>query len=733
VIFLSNKSRSYHLGPYPLERLARDRDILLEEVDLPRISRPQLEATGSGNFAESVRKYHQIFHELRDFEPVAAKAPVPDDLQRRMIDIKGSAYFLNASQVAICSLSESCWLSDSAPQDHSHAIVILVEHSRVPENGTLANSWVANSVTGASAFRAYEIAISVANHIQLMGFSAVAHDNRHGDVDLDRLTVMAGLGTRADGGILNPYLDDQYSVCAVTTDYALRSDEPLDPRAARKAKDLAYSLGIGGATSGLERWRQRKRPTHLSKYAMETVDRVDKPTTLIIDDEVPRVPKRAAFFERAVHGDLGKKTQQERTRFAFKHPLATAMLNQIRAMVPHQDGPLAEQAAASCSDAAENTRALKSLSYFLGAELTGVCEVPRYAWYSHGDGGVPIECHHKYAVVMLIDQEYDTMEGASGDDFISGAQSMRAYMRGGVISGVMGEHLRSLGFSARAQTNADSEVLQLPLILLAGLGELSRIGELVLNPFVGPRFKSVVLTTDMPLVADKPIDFGLQYFCSNCYKCARECPCDAISWGDKVMFNGYEMWKLDAERCARYRLTNQRGLACGRCMKTCPLNKVVSWDGPIATQVASWLGINARWLKPALVPIATRLDDWLGHGVRNPAKKWWLDLEIVDGVCVEPRKGVNERDLDLTRHIDAEKQKIAYYNANLMPPPNSHGIPVFPNRKEAIAAAALLETPAEALVRIKAGGPKPEHYIPTPPVPESELGNADNALFNPYK
>ena len=24
-------------------------------------------------------------------------------------------------------------------------------------------------------------------------------------------------------------------------------------------------------------------------------------------------------------------------------------------------------------------------------------------------------------------------------------------------------------------------------------------------------------------------------------KCARECPCDAISWGDKVMFNGYEM------------------------------------------------------------------------------------------------------------------------------------------------------------------------------------------------
>lgn len=324
------------------------------------------------------------------------------------------------------------------------------------------------------------------------------------------------------------------------------------------------------------------------------------------------------------------------------------------------------------------------------------------------------------------------MEGASGDDFISGAQSMRAYMRGAVIAGVMADHLRALGFPARAQTNADSEVLHIPLILLAGLGELSRIGELVLNPFVGPRFKSVVVTTDMPLAPDKPIDFGLQYFCSNCQKCARECPCDAITLGGKVMFNGYEMWKLDAERCARYRLTNQRGLACGRCMKTCPLNKVVTWDGPIATQVASWLGINARWLKPVLVPIATRLDDWLGHGIRNPAKKWWLDLEIVDGICVMPRKGVNQRDLDLKRHIDPGSQKIAYYNANAMPPPNAHRVPWPPNRKQAIAAGDLLETPAEALERIKAGGAKPAHYVPTPLLDEADIPGQSMDRFNPY-
>ena len=47
-----------------------------------------------------------------------------------------------------------------------------------------------------------------------------------------------------------------------------------------------------------------------------------------------------------------------------------------------------------------------------------------------------IKPYHRYAVVMLIDQGYDTMEGASGDDWISGSQSMRAYLRGAVIAGI---------------------------------------------------------------------------------------------------------------------------------------------------------------------------------------------------------------------------------------------------------------------------------------------------------
>jgi hypothetical protein len=58
---------------------------------------------------------------------------------------------------------------------------------------------------------------------------------------------------------------------------------------------------------------------------MEQVRRVQRPTTLIIDDEVPRVSKRAAFFQRALHGDLGDKAKTERTRFASKTPLSSSL------------------------------------------------------------------------------------------------------------------------------------------------------------------------------------------------------------------------------------------------------------------------------------------------------------------------------------------------------------------------------------------------------------------------
>ena len=705
-----SRKRPVQLGRFPLEVLPTDLHILKKEHERARLAAPPPQETVQGELSIAAQQYFDLFMEYRQGKIAPAKAPVPDDMERRSIDIKGSLYFLNAAHAGICLIPENAWLQDRQNTEHTHAVVFALEIPRQAEKGNLARDWLLNSRGMIASTRAAGIAANIANYCGELGYSATAHMGSVSDVDIERLAVLSGICCRAKGHrVVSPFLGDNVVLAVVTTSYACAVDTPLATTQNRD-RGFKYWLGINGAESGRERHRRGARATHLGSYPMEQVRRVERPTTLILDDEIPRVPHRASFFERPKFGDLGPKAKLERTRFAFKTPAAQSYMPLIGSMVPLQDNDVAPEPDPGMNDADQNSKAVKSLAYALGADMVGICKIPRYSWYSHHNDGKPITPYHRYAVVMLIDQGHETMEGASGDDWISGPQSMRAYMRGAEIAGIMARFLCDKGYSSRPQTNVLSHVLHIPLILWAGLGELSRIGELVLNPFVGPRFKSVVVTTDLPLTVDKPIDFGLQDFCNNCHKCARECPCGAIPMGDKVVFNGYEMWKIDAERCTRYRLTNQRGAGCGRCMKTCPLNKVPNADGAVMIRVASWLGVNARWLKPLMVPVAVRLDDWLGNGRRNLLKKWWLDLEIVDGVSVHPVAGTNQRDIDPTRQRSG-KDKIVYYHADIMPPPDATGsVPV--DRKSAAMAASKIETPAQAAARYHRGDAKPIQYIP---------------------
>jgi ferredoxin len=124
---------------------------------------------------------------------------------------------------------------------------------------------------------------------------------------------------------------------------------------------------------------------------------------------------------------------------------------------------------------------------------------------------------------------------------------------------------------------------------------MCRIGDCILHPFLGPRFKAAVVTTDLPLLPDKPIDFGLQDFCSKCKKCARECPSKALSDGSKEMYNGYEHWPTDIRKCTGMRVGNQQGSGCGTCIKVCPWNKPYT---PIHRAVG-W-AVNTRGLQGAL-------------------------------------------------------------------------------------------------------------------------------------
>ena len=135
----------------------------------------------------------------------------------------------------------------------------------------------------AADLRSFEVAIAITEYLQYMGFKSKAHDRTTGDVDLERLTVLAGLGLRSYDGIDNPYLGRAFGVSVVTTDYELEIDLPLDS-SARRGKGLGYWLGMGGAVPGIEWNRRNKRRSDLGIFPMEQVKRVDLRWNTFTDD-----------------------------------------------------------------------------------------------------------------------------------------------------------------------------------------------------------------------------------------------------------------------------------------------------------------------------------------------------------------------------------------------------------------------------------------------------------------
>ncbi len=699
----SNKHRPVHLSPYPLEKLRR---APIDDDTLRRAEGgyPPAASTPHNELARICLEYSKIYEAFRDGEPSAEKAPYFADPLERSNELKSLALFFDATMAGICKIPPVA-RAEGLADDYTHAVVVVVEYNDFVEAGNPVHDLITQSDGAAARLRAGEVAVVLSAYLRHLGYRAVAHTPQVHEVSLPMLAVKAGLARLEQDALRVPFIGSRFAIGAVTTDMLLAEDSPLAHRRMLEG-GLSWWLGTGGTETWWNRRARQRRPGEWGRYPMEKVRRVDETTTLIIDDEVPRLPKRVNGFYRGHKGDFGPKVKAEFWRFATKTPVGEAMVKIQAAQMPHQDGPVAEAVHPASLDPGQNRRALKTLMHHLGADIAGTCEAKRYTWYSHDFHGNPIEIYHKSAIVAVIDQGYETMEGASGDDWVSGTQSFRAYTRGGQIAAVVAAYIRSLGHSARAQTNAASDVVQTPLVVLAGLGEMSRIGETVLNPFIGPRSKSVVVTTNIPLAWDKPVDFKLQHACSSCFKCARECPCDAITYKQPVMFNGYEQWKQDVQRCTVYRMTNAGGAACGRCMKMCPYNN----EGLLLHRVLLW--ISTRF--PASHAWLARWDDKVGRGEVNPVKHWWADLEVVDGKVVRPKQ-VNRRGLNLEKTAKMkENHKVSYHNANMLPPPD-YREPFRIDRKAALAAADVLETPEQARERVRRGGPKPAHYTPTPP------------------
>jgi len=370
-----------------------------------------------------------------------------------------------------------------------------------------------------------------------------------------------------------------------------------------------------------------KQEQQQGPFRMEKIKHVEKPTILLTEN-MQRIDMRNTAYGLAARGEYGPAVQKGvQNSLPGKYPLSAAQKDVIDYIALMETNPVAVDKAPIPQQPEILTRHLKSVGYFLKADVMGTCKVPESAYYSHDKQGNPVDIQYKNAIVIVMRKELKAMRASTGHDWMGDPISFQSYQHLGMVAETIANYIRRLGWDASAQYGPSFvnrySVLLPPLLLAAGIGEVSRAG-IVLNPFLGLAFKAAVVLTNMPLAYDRPIDFGLQSFCQDCKICAQNCPSKAISMGDKAMYNGYETWKLDTRRCASYNFTNKKGTMCNTCVKSCP------WSNPstLSHNLVRSLVMNIPFTRR----IAIRAAEILGEGMTAPEKKWWFDMEYIDDV-----------------------------------------------------------------------------------------------------
>ena len=228
----------------------------------------------------------------------------------------------------------------------------------------------------------------------------------------------------------------------------------------------------------------------------------------------------------------------------------------------------------------------------------------------------------KWVVVMAFEMDHEAME--TDHSAINGAATANGYSRMSFTTASLAEFFRGMGYNALPLVN--DTALSVPMAIAAGLGELGRNG-VVITPKYGPRVRLAKVVTDMPLIPDQPISFGVTEFCEICGKCAEQCPGNAIAKGSRSFDvpetsggnPGALKWAIHGGKC--FGFWNESGVACSNCIRVCPFNKPDGWLHKVTRMLIG--GIKSKNLDRLLL----KLDDASGYGrpigEARPTRKFW--------------------------------------------------------------------------------------------------------------
>jgi len=97
-----------------------------------------------------------------------------------------------------------------------------------------------------------------------------------------------------------------------------------------------------------------------------------------------------------------------------------------------------------------------------------------------------------------------------------------------------------------------------------------------------------VVTTNLPMRTDKPIDYGVARFCNKCKICAESCPSGAISLADSpdgLVIRGYEHWYINNGACYNYWRETMGPMGCRLCVANCPYSRKDNWLHDLARKI----------------------------------------------------------------------------------------------------------------------------------------------------
>lgn len=221
--------------------------------------------------------------------------------------------------------------------------------------------------------------------------------------------------------------------------------------------------------------------------------------------------------------------------------------------------------------AAEWTAEVKRVAAECGADDVGIAEMR--ADYVFEGREVPPQ---RWMIVLAVAQSYDAMKTAPS--FPALVEITRQYARGTRTAKRLANWLRGQGHDAFPYGGPMAgSFLLIPAAIEAGLGELGKHGSMI-HPRFGANFRLACVLTDVPLVPDRPRDFGADEFCTNCRICADACPPDAIM-REKTLVRGERRWYVDFDKCLPY---FNEAMSCALCLAVCPFSRPEIGPGLVA-------------------------------------------------------------------------------------------------------------------------------------------------------